>query len=151
MRGYVVRMNRKNITLVMLALVAALLCGAGFLVFQGILVDNSLADFRPRADAYSSIYYTLIGVHYVHVVVGMLLGVWALLRSGRFTPERHLTLQVTALYWHFVNVIAASRSGARIRLTTGPKISSRPTNISGVTSSKIVGPMKQPRGLWGTV
>ena len=33
----------------------------------------------------------------------------------------------------FVNVIAASRSGARITLTTGPKISSRPTKISGVT------------------
>ena len=45
-------------------------------------------------------------MHYVHVAAGLLGVAWALLRSSRFTPERHLTLQVTALYWHFVNVVA---------------------------------------------
>ena len=72
----------------------------------GLLVREQLHAFRPQAGAYGSIYYTLIGVHYAHVVVAALLGVWALARSSLFTPERHLTLRVTALYWHFVNVIA---------------------------------------------
>ena len=74
--------------------------------FQGILVNDSLDGFRPSEDAYASIYYTLIGVHYAHVVVGRCSPGWALVRSPRFTPERHLTLQVTALYVHFVNVVA---------------------------------------------
>jgi heme/copper-type cytochrome/quinol oxidase subunit 3 len=88
-------------------LVGAVVCGLAFLVFQAVLVHDSLALFRPQDDAYSSIYYTLIGVHYVHAVIGVLLALWALARVSRYTAERHLTLQVTALYWHFVNVAAA--------------------------------------------
>jgi heme/copper-type cytochrome/quinol oxidase subunit 3 len=102
--GRAVRAGRPGLTRV--CLVAALLAVCGFLVFQGILVHNSLRELGPREDAYASIYYTLIGVHYAHVAVAALLVVWALLHSPRFTPERHLTLQVTALYVHFVNVVA---------------------------------------------
>src|SRR5712671_4968770 len=88
------------------SLVAALACDVAFLVFQAVLVHDSLAKFRPQDDAYSSIYYTLIGVHYVHVAIGALVALWALTRVRRFTSTRHLTLQVTALYWYFVNVVA---------------------------------------------
>jgi heme/copper-type cytochrome/quinol oxidase subunit 3 len=102
--GRAVRGRRAGLT--QAGLVAALLAICGFLVFQGVLVHNSLSDLSPRDDAYSSIYYTVIGVHYAHVAVGGLLVAWALLRSAGFTPERHLTLQVTALYVHFVNVVA---------------------------------------------
>ena len=42
--------------------------------------------FRPQDDAYSSIYYTLIGVHYVHAWSACCSPRWALLRSRRFTP-----------------------------------------------------------------
>jgi heme/copper-type cytochrome/quinol oxidase subunit 3 len=91
---------------VRVALLFALLLAAGFLAFEWVLVADSLDKFRPQDNAYGSIYYTLIGVHYVHTVAGALAVVWTLLRSRRFTIEHHLTLRVVSLYWHFVNVIA---------------------------------------------
>src|ERR1043166_8847808 len=42
--------------------------------------------------------------------------------------------------------MAASRESARVRPATGPKISSRPIDISGVTPSKTVGPNQWPAG-----
>ena len=64
-------------------------------------------ELRPRDDAYASIYYTLIGLHAAHVAAGVLLarlGAAPLAAVRRRTGD--LTLQVTALYWHFVNVVA---------------------------------------------
>jgi heme/copper-type cytochrome/quinol oxidase subunit 3 len=95
-----------RLVLIRLALVAALVLGIGFLVFQGVLVHEQLAKFKPQENAYASIYYTLIGTHYAHAVAGVLLGLWALVRSRLMKPERHLTLEVTALYWYFVNAVA---------------------------------------------
>ena len=84
----------------------ALALMVAFLVFQGILVHDSLDRFHPGKDAYASIFYALVGAHYAHTVVGALLAAWALLRTPRMTVERHLTLRVGALYWQFVNVLA---------------------------------------------
>lgn len=88
------------------ALSVALLLAIAFLAFEWVLVSDSLDTFRPQDNAYGSIYYTLIGVHYAHTVAGALAVEWTILRSRRFTTEHHLTLRVVALYWHFVNVIA---------------------------------------------
>jgi heme/copper-type cytochrome/quinol oxidase subunit 3 len=91
---------------VRLWLSTALALEVAFLIAQWLLVDEQLDVVRPQASAYGSIYYTLIGVHFVHVAVAALLGIWALLRSRLYTPSHHLTLRVTSLYWHFVNVAA---------------------------------------------
>jgi len=80
--------------------------GVAFLIFQYLLVQASLAPFRPGKDAYGSIFYTLIGLHAAHVVVGVLLASWALVRTLRFDRTAVLTVRVTTLYWHFVNVVA---------------------------------------------
>jgi heme/copper-type cytochrome/quinol oxidase subunit 3 len=93
---------------VRLWLVAALALGIAFLVCQWLLVREQLDVFHPQGSAYGSIYYTLIGVHYAHVVVAVLLVIWALLRAGLYTPEQHLTLRVTSLYVHFVNLVAVA-------------------------------------------
>src|SRR4051794_34178215 len=62
-------------------LVVALMLGVAFLVSQWLLVREQLRSFRPQAGAYQSTYYTLIGVHYAHAAVAVLLGIWALLRA----------------------------------------------------------------------
>lgn len=80
--------------------------GVAFLIFQYLLVQASLDTFRPGKDAYGSIFYTLIGLHAAHVVVGVLLASWALVRTLRFDRTAVLTVRVTTLYWHFVNVVA---------------------------------------------
>jgi cytochrome c oxidase subunit 3 len=41
------------------------------------------------------------------VLVGLLFSLWAQARawSGAFSPDRHVTVQTFALYWHFVDVV----------------------------------------------
>jgi cytochrome c oxidase subunit III len=80
--------------------------GVAFLIFQYLLVQDSLDKFRPGKDAYGSIFYTLIGLHAAHVAAGVLFALWALARSIRFDRTAILTVRVTTLYWHFVNVVA---------------------------------------------
>jgi heme/copper-type cytochrome/quinol oxidase subunit 3 len=78
-----------------------------FLIVQRRLIDDSLQTFRPGDNAYGSIFYTLIGLHVAHVVLGVLFGAWAVLRTIRFDRTAVVTVRVIALYLHFVNVVAA--------------------------------------------
>jgi len=89
-----------------LALVATVVLGIVFLILQWLLVDSSLETFRPGDHAYGSIFYTLIGLHAAHVAFGVLLGAFAVLRTVRLDRTAVLTVRVTALYVHFVNVVA---------------------------------------------
>lgn len=87
-------------------LLAGAVLGVGFLVFQYVLVDESLDRFRPEDDAYGSIVYTLIGLHFVHVAIGVLLALWALVRASRFDRTALVTVRVIALYWYFLAAVA---------------------------------------------
>ena len=54
-----------------------------------------------------ALYYTMTGLHGIHVLVGMGLLIWALtlVARGRVTAERVTLLDNVALYWHLVDVI----------------------------------------------
>ncbi len=97
----------RQLTRARLGLATAAVLGIVFLILQRRLVDDSLHTFRPGDSAYGSIFYTLIGLHAVHVVLGVLLGAWAILRTIRFDRTAVVTVRVTALYFYFVNVVAA--------------------------------------------
>ena len=47
------------------------------------------------------------GLHALHVFVGLLFGaiVQLKLQRGLLDADRHLTLDVFSLYWHFVDVV----------------------------------------------
>ena len=58
------------------------------------------------ASAWASVYVTLLGADHAHVLVGVLLNAWFVLRiSSRLTRYRAVGVQATAFYWHAVNVI----------------------------------------------
>jgi cytochrome c oxidase subunit III len=99
--------RRDRVRLAQLALTLALVVQAAYLVLQLRLFVDDLDAFSPNASSYASIYFTLVGAHHFHVVVGMLLEAWLVLRlvSG-LTRYRLVGLQATAFYWHFVNVLA---------------------------------------------
>jgi cytochrome c oxidase subunit III len=99
--------RRDRVRLAQLALILALVVQAAYLVLQLRLFVDDLDAFSPNASSYASIYFTLLGAHHFHVVVGMLLEAWLVLRlvSG-LTRYRLVGLQATAFYWHFVNVLA---------------------------------------------
>jgi cytochrome c oxidase subunit 3 len=54
-----------------------------------------------------SSFFVLTGFHGMHVFIGVLLLVSALVRAlmGKVTPERHGFLECVGLYWHFVDVV----------------------------------------------
>ena len=86
------------------ALVAlALLVQGAYLGLQIWLFADDLSSLAPSANAYGSIYFTLLGVHHAHVAVGLVLDLWLLgVLAFGLTNYRLIALRVIALYWYFV-------------------------------------------------
>jgi heme/copper-type cytochrome/quinol oxidase subunit 3 len=94
-------------------LLLALLVQVSYFAMQTSLIEDDLAKFTPQESAYGSIYYTLLGAHQAHVALGILLELWLLAKLLRgLTRYRLVALQSTALYWHFVNLLALLVVGA---------------------------------------
>jgi cytochrome c oxidase subunit 3 len=92
-----------------LALLLAIAMQTVYLVLQIHLYADDLQKFTPQDNAYGSIYFTLVGAHHAHVLVGILLELWLVLRLfGGVTRYRAVGLQATAFYWHAVNVLAVA-------------------------------------------
>jgi cytochrome c oxidase subunit 3 len=102
-------------------LVVTLLLGATFLVIKGFEYADKFRDsLFPGASFHWEghgdpnqvqifywIYFAMTGLHALHMIIGIGLLVWLILaaRKGRFTPEYHAPVELTGLYWHFVDII----------------------------------------------
>ena len=80
--------------------------------YLGVQVHEFLSDldkFSPHDTAYASIYFTMIGAHHAHVVVGIAIELWVLWKLlGGLTNYRMIGVRVAALYWYFVNFAAVA-------------------------------------------
>lgn len=83
----------------------ALILAIVFLVIK--YVEYSGYDYDWSTHAYGSIVWTMTGFHVGHVLAVVLktLVVLAMSLRNMFTPERHLAVQVNAIYWYFVVLI----------------------------------------------
>jgi heme/copper-type cytochrome/quinol oxidase subunit 3 len=90
-----------------LFVLAALALQAGYFAWAVNDFSAQLQMFDITRDAYSSIYYVLLGAALAHVALGILFDLWLLgkLVRGLTTYRLHAT-QAIAFYWHAVNVIA---------------------------------------------
>ena len=61
----------------------------------------------PRTNLFGTTFFTLTGFHGAHVTLGViwLLSLFFYSFRGGVTPERHLDVDLAALYWHFVDVV----------------------------------------------
>ncbi|MEO7368394.1 MAG: cytochrome c oxidase subunit 3 [Gemmatimonadaceae bacterium] len=88
-----------------IGLSATLMLGIAFAGIQGKEYANK--KFGPARDAYSSLFYTITGFHFAHVIVGLIMLatvlIWA--SKGVFTERRHLAVTNVGLYWHFVDAV----------------------------------------------
>jgi heme/copper-type cytochrome/quinol oxidase subunit 3 len=86
---------------------ATLTLGLLFLAVQSSEFVSRAHDFGPDRNAYASLLYAITGLHAAHAVFGVLLLGWTLARTMRaeIDRRRHVTVEVTALYWHFVVAI----------------------------------------------
>ena len=98
-----------------LALFAALALQGTYFGLQVHLFVHDVHEFPPSGSAYSSIYFTMLGAHHLHVFLGMLLILWILLRTATgLTSYRMNGLRATAFYWHFINVLALCVVGSQL-------------------------------------
>jgi cytochrome c oxidase subunit 3 len=53
------------------------------------------------------LYFAMTGVHAIHLLVGIGLVGIMILRAGRgdFTPNNYTPLEISGLYWHFVDIV----------------------------------------------
>ena len=61
---------------------------------------------RP-AELFFSMYFAMTGLHALHMIIG--LGLLSVLvnqaRKGRYTAEWHTPVEMSGLYWHFVDIV----------------------------------------------
>jgi cytochrome c oxidase subunit III len=86
-------------------LALTLIMGLTFLGLQ--MREYHSLGFVPSDGAFSTTFFALTGLHGLHVFVGATLLAIGLLRAcrGHYSPDEHLGLEVTGLYWHFVDVV----------------------------------------------
>ena len=103
-------------------LIATMLLGATFLGIKSIEYHHKWVDHLmpgpgfdvsvfgaegPHARIFYSFYFVMTGLHAFHMVVGLGLMAWITRRAARgdFTPGHHTALEMTGLYWHFVDLV----------------------------------------------
>lgn len=95
--------RRTKIWLVATALFGMVFIGGQIYEFtefarKGVTVDTNL---------FGSSFYLLTGLHGLHVTVGIvwLLSLWGLTTQGRLQQKDSETIEISGLYWHFVDVV----------------------------------------------
>ncbi len=99
-------------------LVLTLLFALGFLVVKGFEYHEDFVEklvpgpnFNPQLPAQAGIffwlYWTMTGLHAIHVTagIGLLSVIAAMARRGRFSPRYYTPVEVSGLYWHFVDLV----------------------------------------------
>jgi cytochrome c oxidase subunit III len=87
-----------------------ILGGAGFMVVKAIEYGEKFSHhLYPLTNNFLGLYFTLTGLHAIHVLVGMVVNLY-LWGPGaamwRTEPRRFMNrVEVAGLYWHFVDVV----------------------------------------------
>lgn len=79
--------------------------GLAAVVAEG--VNHAPLDEPRNAQVFFSIYFAMTGLHGIHVVVGIGLLLWLLVRArrGEFGPGYYTPVDLVGLYWHLVDLI----------------------------------------------
>ena len=100
-------LRKENLRACTINLAITVLLGSIFLVttaqeWYHLIHDEGLTI---RTNLFGTTYYSLVGLHASHVVVGLIMLFLALGFSlmGRVTEEHSERLEVLSLYWHFVD------------------------------------------------
>jgi cytochrome c oxidase subunit 3/cytochrome o ubiquinol oxidase subunit 3 len=100
-------LRKNNIRNCTLWLAGTVLLGAVFLMGTAREWYHLIHDFglTIRTNLFGTTFYSLVGLHATHVVIGliMLTTALALLLSGRLKEKHAERLEVLSLYWHFVD------------------------------------------------
>ncbi len=87
-----------------------ILLGAVFLVAKGFEYSHHIAAGElPNKSTFFAIYFTMTGLHGLHVIGGMIVNSYFWFTGGRMwktQPDRFTNrIEVAGLYWHFVDLV----------------------------------------------
>jgi hypothetical protein len=74
----------------------------------GVKIDtHASAPPPPNTGMFFTIYFAMTGLHGIHVVAGIFVFIWLLIRAikGHFGPRYYGPVDFAALYWHLVDLI----------------------------------------------
>jgi heme/copper-type cytochrome/quinol oxidase subunit 3 len=88
-----------------IGLLISAVMGLAFLGFTA--KDFHDLHFGWRDNAYTSMFYTIVGLHALHVLIGLCINTIVQIKAwqGKFSALRHKTVEVFGLYWHFVDAV----------------------------------------------
>lgn len=68
---------------------------------------EAFGQWGPQARIFFSIYFAMTGLHAFHMVVGLGIMTWVFIKAkqGHFTPQRYIGIEISGLYWHFVDLV----------------------------------------------
>jgi cytochrome c oxidase subunit III len=86
-------------------MVATFLLGLTFLTIQ--INEYIHIGFAPQDSAQGTIFYSLTGLHGIHVFIGLCALAIVTIRAfrGHYSPEHHEGMEVPGIYWHFVDAM----------------------------------------------
>jgi heme/copper-type cytochrome/quinol oxidase subunit 3 len=105
-----VSLRLKNFARFRMYLAATLLLAGGFMVVKAIEYNQEFSQgLFPWSDNYMGIYFTLTGLHGLHVLGGMVVFGYLLgpgVKMWKTAPEQYINrIECVGLYWHFVDLV----------------------------------------------
>ena len=107
-----------------LMLIATMIFGAAFLVIKGFEYHEHWVDmkvpligghwdyseapqFAHQAQILFCFYFFMTGFHAIHMLVGLgiMTTIFVMARKGTFGPSYYTPVEVSGLYWHFVDIV----------------------------------------------
>ncbi|MDQ3181220.1 MAG: cytochrome c oxidase subunit 3 family protein [Acidobacteriota bacterium] len=63
--------------------------------------------FRDKVRIFFWIYFAMTGLHALHMIIGLAIMTWLLWKAwkGTFTSEFYAPVEMSGLYWHFVDIV----------------------------------------------
>jgi cytochrome c oxidase subunit III len=97
------RQQMLKVCLILTLLLAAAFLGVKYAEYAEHIVLGEL----PGTNNFFSLYYMMTGLHAIHVIAGMaaLTAMLVMAYRGKFSAEYHNPVEITGLYWHFVDLV----------------------------------------------
>jgi len=91
-------------------LALTLLCGLGFMVIKSIEYASKFQHHHyPSTNNFFATYFVMTGLHGLHVLGGMIVFAYLLLTADKWYAKHRdqftNRVEVTGLYWHFVDLV----------------------------------------------
>jgi len=99
--------HERNYALVARYLGITILLGVGFLGVKAVEYTTEFSHgFTPGSGIFWSFYYTMTGLHGLHVLAGIIVNLvfWIQALNGTLARHGH-RIELAGLYWHFVDIV----------------------------------------------